>query len=162
MAKKLNFLIVHLQTLLYIFILVNIDILFMTLNILKSNLVLGEKQRKFPAPNLTVKRSFTARNTGALSISVHGFDISGLACEGYGFRVLNCEPFKLPPNATRKVRFSDCVQFKVNLGILFGHLYSGEVKWDKTDPGHSVNTSNEAADAGGLILTSRYVANQLI
>lgn len=65
---------------------------------------LGEKQRKFPAPNLTVKRSFTARNTGALSISVHGFDISGLACEGYGFRVLNCEPFKLPPNATRKVQ----------------------------------------------------------
>lgn len=110
------------------FILVNIDILFMTLNILKSNLVLGEKQRKFPAPNLTVKRSFTARNTGALSISVHGFDISGLACEGYGFRVLNCEPFKLPPNATRKVRFSDCVQFKVYLGILFGHLYSGEAK----------------------------------
>lgn len=109
-------------------ILVNIDFLFMTLNILKSNSVLGEKQRKFPAPNLTVKRSFTARNTGALSISVHGFDISGLACEGYGFRVLNCEPFKLPPNATRKVRFSDCLQFKVNLGFLFGHLYSGEVK----------------------------------
>lgn len=65
--------------------------------------VLGEKQRKFPAPNLTVKRSFTARNTGALPISVHGFQISGLPCEGYGFRVLNCEPFYLAPNATRKV-----------------------------------------------------------
>ncbi|XP_054261852.1 transmembrane protein 131 isoform X2 [Macrosteles quadrilineatus] len=62
-----------------------------------------EKQRKFPAPNLTVKRSFTARNTGALPISVRGFHISGLACEGYGFRVLNCEAFNLPPNSTRKV-----------------------------------------------------------
>lgn len=62
-----------------------------------------EKQRKFPAPNLTVKRSFTARNTGALPITVQGFYISGLPCEGYGFRVLNCDPFYLGPNSTRKV-----------------------------------------------------------
>uniref|UniRef100_A0A1B6C098 Transmembrane protein 131-like N-terminal domain-containing protein n=1 Tax=Clastoptera arizonana TaxID=38151 RepID=A0A1B6C098_9HEMI len=62
-----------------------------------------EKQRKFPSPNVTVKRSFTARNIGALPISIRGFHISGLPCEGYGFRVLNCEPFYLEPNGTRKV-----------------------------------------------------------
>ena len=70
---------------------------------------LEEKQRKFPAPNLTVKRSFTARNTGALPITVQGFYISGLPCEGYGFRVLNCDPFYLGPNSTRKVRSPNCV-----------------------------------------------------
>jgi len=34
---------------------------------------------------------------------VHGFYISGLECEGYGFSVLNCAPFYLAPNATRKI-----------------------------------------------------------
>lgn len=62
-----------------------------------------EKNRKFPMPNLTVKRSFTARNTGDLSIYVSGFSINGLPCEGYGFRVLNCVPFQLPPNGTKKI-----------------------------------------------------------
>ncbi|KAK7872556.1 hypothetical protein R5R35_013787 [Gryllus longicercus] len=62
-----------------------------------------EKNRKFPVPNLTVKRSFTARNTGDLNIFVSGFNINGLPCEGYGFRVLNCVPFQLPPNGTRKI-----------------------------------------------------------
>ncbi|XP_015599442.1 transmembrane protein 131 isoform X2 [Cephus cinctus] len=62
-----------------------------------------ERLRRNPVPNLTVKRSFTARNTGELSIDIHGFYISGLRCEGYGFKVLNCSPFKLNPNATRKI-----------------------------------------------------------
>ncbi|XP_069697669.1 transmembrane protein 131 isoform X2 [Periplaneta americana] len=62
-----------------------------------------EKHRKFPVPNLTVKRSFTARNTGDLPIHVTGFNINGLSCEGYGFRILNCVPFHLPPNGTRKI-----------------------------------------------------------
>ncbi|CAG0917424.1 unnamed protein product [Notodromas monacha] len=55
-------------------------------------------------PNLTVKRSFTARNTGSLPIHVYGFTIDGFECEGYGFRVMNCRPgFVLPPNGTHKV-----------------------------------------------------------
>jgi hypothetical protein len=50
-----------------------------------------------------VKRSFTARNTGDLPIHVTGFNINGLPCEGYGFRILNCVAFHLPPNGTRKI-----------------------------------------------------------
>jgi hypothetical protein len=68
-----------------------------------DNLFSGEKHRKFPVPNLTVKRSFTARNTGDLPIHVTGFNINGLPCEGYGFRILNCGAFNLPPNGTRKI-----------------------------------------------------------
>ncbi|XP_049836735.1 transmembrane protein 131 isoform X2 [Schistocerca gregaria] len=62
-----------------------------------------EKNRRFPAPNLTVKRSFTARNTGELPIYISGFRINGLPCEGYGFRILNCAAFHLQPNGTRKI-----------------------------------------------------------
>lgn len=50
-----------------------------------------------------MKRSFTARNTGDLPIHVTGFNINGLPCEGYGFRILNCVAFHLPPNGTRKI-----------------------------------------------------------
>lgn len=62
-----------------------------------------EKHRKYPSPNLTVKRSFTARNTGDITVYVKSFIINEMPCEGYGFRVLNCEAFYLLPNATRKI-----------------------------------------------------------
>lgn len=62
-----------------------------------------EKNRKNPSPNLTVKRSFTARNTGDVTITIKSFSINGFPCEGYGFKVLNCVPFELPPNSTRKI-----------------------------------------------------------
>nr|CAD7588573.1 unnamed protein product [Timema genevievae] len=62
-----------------------------------------EKNRLFPAPNLTVKRSFTARNAGELPIYINSFSINGLPCEGFGFKILNCNGFLLPPNTTRKI-----------------------------------------------------------
>lgn len=62
-----------------------------------------EKNRKNPAPNLTVKRSFTARNTGDIPVMVNAFYINSFLCEGYGFKVLNCAPFELAPNATKKI-----------------------------------------------------------
>lgn len=62
-----------------------------------------EKNRKNPSPNLTVKRSFTARNTGDITVTINAFYINGFPCEGYGFKVLNCVPFELSPNATRKI-----------------------------------------------------------
>lgn len=62
-----------------------------------------EKHRKYPSPNLTVKRSFTARNTGDITVFVNSFFINGIPCEGYGFKVLNCEAFHLLPNATKKI-----------------------------------------------------------
>lgn len=70
--------------------------------------------RRNPTPNLTVKRSFTARNTGELPIDIHGFYISGLYCEGYGFKVLNCSPFKLNPNATKKIEIAFTPDFTLS------------------------------------------------
>ncbi|XP_063240082.1 transmembrane protein 131 [Bacillus rossius redtenbacheri] len=63
----------------------------------------GEGKGTGGTRNLSVKRSFTARNHGELPVFVSGFSVSGLACEGYGFRVLNCGGFELPPNGTRRV-----------------------------------------------------------
>ncbi|GJQ77276.1 hypothetical protein Trydic_g20700 [Trypoxylus dichotomus] len=62
-----------------------------------------EKNRKYPVPNLTVKRSFTARNTGDITVYINSFHINGHLCEGFGFKVLNCEPFALAPNGTKKI-----------------------------------------------------------
>ncbi|XP_012250610.2 transmembrane protein 131 [Athalia rosae] len=73
-----------------------------------------ERLRRSPTPNLTVKRSFTARNTGELPIDIHGFYISGLHCEGYGFKVLNCGPFKLNPNATKKIEIAFTPDFTLS------------------------------------------------
>jgi hypothetical protein len=67
---------------------------------------LGEKHHKSSVPNLTVKKSFTARNIGDLPIYVSGFKIDGLPCEGYGFRICNCGAFHLPPNGTRKIEIA--------------------------------------------------------
>lgn len=66
-------------------------------------LYLGSKSSKYSAPNFTVRRAFTARNTGALPIYINGFDINGKPCQGYGFRVLNCQGFELKPNSSRKI-----------------------------------------------------------
>ncbi|KAK9497853.1 hypothetical protein O3M35_003765 [Rhynocoris fuscipes] len=62
----------------------------------------GEKGNNL-MPNLTVQRSFTARNTGVLPITITTFTINGLPCQGYGFRILNCQPFHLPPNSSKKI-----------------------------------------------------------
>ena len=40
---------------------------------------------------------------GELPVFVHRFFINGLECEGYGFSILNCSPFELPVNGTRKI-----------------------------------------------------------
>ncbi|XP_034937146.1 transmembrane protein 131 [Chelonus insularis] len=73
-----------------------------------------ERSRKNPIPNLTVKRSFTARNTGELPIDVYGFYINDLHCEGYGFKVLNCGSFKLNPNATKKIEIAFTPDFTLS------------------------------------------------
>lgn len=46
-----------------------------------------EKNRKYPVPNLTVKRSFTARNTGDITVYINSFHINSHLCEGFGFKV---------------------------------------------------------------------------
>lgn len=62
-----------------------------------------EIDEKDVLPNLTVKRSFVARNTGALPLTIIDFTISGHSCKAFGFRVINCQPFILLPNSSRKI-----------------------------------------------------------
>ena len=62
-----------------------------------------KKHSKNMVPNFTVKRSFTLKNTGKLPFYVHGYNINNSPCEGYGFRVLECEGFEMLPNTSRKI-----------------------------------------------------------
>lgn len=57
-------------------------------------------------PNLTVKRPFTARNTGEVPLWVTGFEIDGYPCEGYGFKVLDCDPFELAANDSKRINIA--------------------------------------------------------
>ncbi|XP_023247785.1 transmembrane protein 131 [Copidosoma floridanum] len=71
--------------------------------------------------NLTLRRSFMARNVGELPIDVHRFYINGLTCQGYGFKVLNCEPFRLQPNDSRQIDIAftpDFTLFRVERDLL--------------------------------------------
>ncbi|XP_037086689.1 transmembrane protein 131-like [Pollicipes pollicipes] len=63
----------------------------------------SRRSGKYTLPNFTVKRAFTTRNVGEVPIHISNFSVNGLACEGFGFRVLNCAPFVLQPNSSRKV-----------------------------------------------------------
>ena len=54
-------------------------------------------------PSFTVKGSFTATNVGQLPVEVASMNINNYECEGYGFRILNCEPFTLMPNSSKKI-----------------------------------------------------------
>ncbi|KAF2366200.1 Transmembrane protein 131-like [Trinorchestia longiramus] len=54
-------------------------------------------------PKLTVKRTFTARNTGDLSVTITGFLVAGAPCYNYGFKVIQCDVFTLEPNASRRI-----------------------------------------------------------
>ncbi|XP_045478910.1 transmembrane protein 131 isoform X2 [Harmonia axyridis] len=58
---------------------------------------------RYQNPNIAIKRSFTARNTGEIPIVIRSFYINDVLCEGYGFKVLNCMPFVLPANGTKKI-----------------------------------------------------------
>ncbi|EJD75483.1 transmembrane protein [Loa loa] len=49
---------------------------------------------------LTVKRSFTIMNTGEVVFTVVNISINNVPCENRGFRILNCQPFRLEPNET--------------------------------------------------------------
>ena len=63
----------------------------------------GAKQTRYSSPVLSVKRSFRLKNTGLTPIWFAGFEVEGVPCEGYGFKVLNCEGFNLEPSATKDI-----------------------------------------------------------
>ncbi|XP_039984540.1 transmembrane protein 131 isoform X2 [Xiphias gladius] len=59
------------------------------------------EKTKVKEPNFTLKRTFRVENTGLLPITIRSAEINGQACEGYGFKVLNCQEFALKPNASK-------------------------------------------------------------
>jgi len=65
-------------------------------------------------PLFTVKRTFKVKNIGQTSFYVKSFDIEGNLCEGYGFKVLNCEPFNLEPNDTHEVHIAFTPDFTLS------------------------------------------------
>ncbi|CAG9762867.1 unnamed protein product [Ceutorhynchus assimilis] len=76
---------------------------------------LSEKQLKYCnkelhsnpyLPDLTVKESFWARNLGEIPVQVNSFSINGFWCEGFGFKVLDCESFTLLPNCSKKIELA--------------------------------------------------------
>ncbi|KAK7828433.1 hypothetical protein U0070_008942 [Myodes glareolus] len=58
---------------------------------------------KLREPNFTLKRTFKVENTGQLEVHVETIEISGYACEGYGFKVVNCQEFALSANTSRDI-----------------------------------------------------------
>ncbi|XP_062251484.1 transmembrane protein 131 [Platichthys flesus] len=59
------------------------------------------EKTKVREPNFTLRRTFRVENTGLLPITIRPAEINGQACEGYGFKVLNCQEFALKPNASK-------------------------------------------------------------
>ncbi|XP_071991808.1 transmembrane protein 131 isoform X3 [Engystomops pustulosus] len=54
-------------------------------------------------PNFTLKRIFKVENTGQLQVTIKSMEISGYSCEGYGFKILNCQEFALGPNSSKEI-----------------------------------------------------------
>ncbi|XP_034036534.1 transmembrane protein 131 isoform X2 [Thalassophryne amazonica] len=52
-------------------------------------------------PNFTLRRTFRVENTGLLPITIRSAEVNGQVCEGYGFKVLNCQEFSLKPNTSK-------------------------------------------------------------
>lgn len=54
-------------------------------------------------PNFTMRKTFKVENTGQLQVIIKSMEISGYACEGYGFKIVNCQEFALGPNASKEI-----------------------------------------------------------
>ncbi|OXB75135.1 UNVERIFIED_CONTAM: hypothetical protein H355_009709 [Colinus virginianus] len=61
------------------------------------------EKMKYKEPNFTLRRTFKVENTGQLQINVKTMEISGYTCEGYGFKVVNCQEFALNVNASKDI-----------------------------------------------------------
>ncbi len=71
-------------------------------------------EKKVGGANVLIssKRTFTAKNSGEVPLTIFGIRIENDHCVGYGFKVLNCQPFQLQPNESRKIaRFHPFAQF---------------------------------------------------
>ncbi|KAG5276018.1 hypothetical protein AALO_G00127020 [Alosa alosa] len=63
--------------------------------------LLKDCEIKAREPNFTLRRTFRLENLGQLPLHIRSLSISGQACEGYGFKILNCQEFVLKPNSSK-------------------------------------------------------------
>lgn len=63
---------------------------------------------------ISSKRSFTAKNHGEVPLMIYGVRVENDLCVGYGFKVLNCEPFELQPNESRKIEIAFSPDFTLS------------------------------------------------
>ncbi|XP_071402504.1 transmembrane protein 131-like isoform X2 [Centroberyx affinis] len=74
---------------------------FLRFKMVESHLKECTDQNKPKEPNFTLRRSFKIENTGQLPVKIQSIEINGRSCEGFGFKVLNCQEFTLKPNTSR-------------------------------------------------------------
>lgn len=63
---------------------------------------------------ISSKRTFTAKNYGEVPLMIGGMRVENDLCLGYGFKVLNCEPFQLMPNESKKIEIAFSPDFTLS------------------------------------------------
>ncbi|XP_070271443.1 transmembrane protein 131-like isoform X2 [Myotis yumanensis] len=69
----------------------------------ESTLMDCRRQLKDSKQILSITKNFKVENIGPLPITVTSLKINGYNCQGYGFEVLDCHQFSLPPNTSRDI-----------------------------------------------------------
>ncbi|XP_072320165.1 transmembrane protein 131-like isoform X2 [Eucyclogobius newberryi] len=54
-------------------------------------------------PLFAIRKSFRVENAGELPLTVMSMNINGYKCQGFGFEVLQCHPFRLEHNASSEI-----------------------------------------------------------
>lgn len=81
----------------------------------EKHLKLCEKSSSAGATVLiSSKRTFTAKNYGEVPLIISGMRVESDLCLGYGFKVLNCEPFQLMPNESKKIEIAFSPDFTLS------------------------------------------------
>uniref|UniRef100_A0A182MRX7 Uncharacterized protein n=1 Tax=Anopheles culicifacies TaxID=139723 RepID=A0A182MRX7_9DIPT len=70
-----------------------------------------EEQKDFV---VETRRTFTAQNYGEVPIKISAIRIEDARCEGFGFKVLDCTPFELAPNESRKIEIAFAPDFTLS------------------------------------------------
>ncbi|PNI18483.1 TMEM131 isoform 6, partial [Pan troglodytes] len=82
-------------------------------------------------------------NTGQLQIHIETIEISGYSCEGYGFKVVNCQEFALSANASR-----DIIIFALFLLVIGTAYLEAQGIWEPFRRRLSFEASNPPFDVG--------------
>jgi hypothetical protein len=93
---------------------------------------------------ISSKRTFTAKNYGEVPLTISGIRIEDDLCKGYGFKVVNCEPFQLMPNESKKIeitftpdftlsRVVRTLNFDTSIGISVNYTLIGTVPTSALD-----------------------------